>query len=220
MAIIEVWQQRHNNASSNETQHNKPAFDNLFGVLELAEAVFLELPPQQILVNVQRVCRRWQDIVTASLPIQQALFFRPIGMQGPIHFMKVSGEQYGGSWVSPQGSRCPFQIYEHPLVAPLLLHEQQPTRAMDRPEASWRRQLLTQPPVRAVTINVGSDNVTLYAGLEGVTMGNVWTATHLCTPGPLFISNWSSWKGYSNMWRKRSASSSLKALKAVKKPCN
>ncbi|KAM3414756.1 hypothetical protein BST61_g9909 [Cercospora zeina] len=129
--------------------HNKPAFDSLFDVLELAEAIFLELSPQELLVSVQRVCSKWRDVVTASIPIQQVLFFRPIGIQGPLHFVNVPGEQYGGNWISSQGSRCPFQMYEHPLVAPLLLHEQQPSRAIDRPEASWRRQLLTQPPIRS-----------------------------------------------------------------------
>lgn len=198
-------------------QHNNSACDALFGVLELAEAIFLELPPQQILANIQRVCSKWRDIVAASMPIQQALFFRPIGNQGPLQFVESPGEQYGGSWVSSLGSRCLFPIHEHVLVGPLLLLERKPGRAIDRPEASWRQQLLTQPPVRAVTVNVGSGNVKVDGGLAGVTMGNIWDATHLCPPGSLSIGNWSSWKGYSNEWRNKSASHALKALKSFKK---
>lgn len=217
MATIQVWQQRLDNAHANMMQHNNSAFDALFGVLELAEVIFLQLPPQQLLVSVQRVCRKWRDIVTASTPIQQALFFRPIRNLGPLHFVESPREHRGGSWVSSQASHCPFAIHEHLLVGPLLLLERQPSRAIARPEASWRRQLLTQPPVRAVTVNVGASKIKVDGGLQGVTMGNIWDATHLCPPGSLSISNWSLWSGYSNEWRNKSASDALRVLKAAKK---
>lgn len=49
-----------------------------FAIVELAERIFLELPPRDILVNIQRTSKQFQAVVEGSTPIQQALFFKPI----------------------------------------------------------------------------------------------------------------------------------------------
>lgn len=52
--------------------------DNVFGIAELAESIFLECRIQDLLTKCQRVSKQWQDIITTSERLQQALFFRPL----------------------------------------------------------------------------------------------------------------------------------------------
>lgn len=52
--------------------------DNVFGILELAEMIFLECRIQDLLTNCQRVRKSWRDIIASSNRLQQALFFEPL----------------------------------------------------------------------------------------------------------------------------------------------
>ncbi|KAK5693458.1 hypothetical protein LTR97_010027 [Elasticomyces elasticus] len=50
----------------------------VFGTNELAEMIFLGLPIRDVLTSTQRICREWKAVIEGSLPIQQALFRKPI----------------------------------------------------------------------------------------------------------------------------------------------
>lgn len=52
------------------------AANNVFGTFELLEAILLLLPPRDLLVSSQRVCKRWQAVISNSIYIQQKLFYR------------------------------------------------------------------------------------------------------------------------------------------------
>ena len=44
---------------------------------ELLELILLELPMKDLLLNAQRVCRRWKANIDGSIKLQRALFFTP-----------------------------------------------------------------------------------------------------------------------------------------------
>jgi hypothetical protein len=61
-----------------QADHTITAAHRVFAMPELAEMIFMELSFSDVLVNVQRVCREWKGVIGWSLPVQQALFMRPI----------------------------------------------------------------------------------------------------------------------------------------------
>ncbi|KAK4952002.1 hypothetical protein LTR10_009922 [Elasticomyces elasticus] len=67
-------------ASSTDDQDSQPtpAVGNVFATVELAELIFLDLSMRDVLCGVKGTCREWKAVVDSSLPIQQALFLRPI----------------------------------------------------------------------------------------------------------------------------------------------
>lgn len=91
------------------------AVTRVFGIAELAQAIFLELPPQEIMVNIQRVNRQFQEVVLGSKPIQQALFFEPLTTEG-LQYVKNLGENRGGSWREAGGKGCARKVYQHSLL--------------------------------------------------------------------------------------------------------
>ncbi|KAI5358887.1 hypothetical protein Slin14017_G111700 [Septoria linicola] len=194
------------------TESKRCACERLFGVFELAEAVFLELPPQQVLINVQRVNRAWQEVVNTSMPLQQALFFRPITSE-PLQFVQSFGENRGGSWRFRCEGDQAATVYEHPLLGQLVMDQLQPSSAVVRPEASWRKQLLTQPPVSFVTLITGDVRAAVKAKEVGVTMGSVHALVELIPTSSTAISDWSRWQSYLHQWRQYPAARALEMLK-------
>lgn len=196
----------------NDPQARASACERLFGVFELAEAIFLELSPQQLLVNVQRVNRAWQEVVNNSMPLQQALFFRPITSDA-LHFVKSFGENRGGSWRFQYEGGHAATVYEHPLLGQLLVDQRQPSSAIARPGASWRRQLLTQPPMSSVTLITGDTRALVKVEQVGVTMGLVYQLVEHSPTSSTAISDWSLWKSYLHEWRQDPAIRALEMLK-------
>ncbi|KAK4615428.1 hypothetical protein CLAFUW4_09933 [Fulvia fulva] len=98
----------------------KSAAERVFAIVELAEFILLESPPRAVLRN-QRVSKVWQATVLGSKALQQALFFEPV-----IAGFKETSIHY------------PYlrQITSSDVYS----NESDPS-------ASWRRQLLNQPPV-------------------------------------------------------------------------
>lgn len=125
-----------------------------FNLTELAEGIFLQLPPNQILTRVQRVCHHWKAVVEKSTPIQQALFFEPIPSE-PIHDTAMLNNQH---WATVASPTTPVKLVEHRLIGMRSTHSGVWPRAEDvaYPQASWRRQLLTQPPIASCLVH---DNI-------------------------------------------------------------
>lgn len=91
------------------------AVTRVFSIAELAQAIFLELPPQEIMVNIQRVNHQFQAVVLGSTPIQQALFFKPLATEG-LQFVKSLDENRGGSWREETGKGCARKVYQNSLL--------------------------------------------------------------------------------------------------------
>lgn len=132
------------------------ASQRVWALPELAELIFLELPPREILVNVQRTCRQWKAVVDGSTAAQQALFFKPISDQR-LHYEAWNDEEDAYPGLTTQetleGAR--------PVASPISftgrgcwcrLREIMSRPGMDHPNASWKRQLLTQPPLAGCSV--------------------------------------------------------------------
>lgn len=140
-----------------------PASQRTFGIAELLEAILVQLPPEDVLL-AQRVSKDWQATIKTSKELQEKLFFRPISSQ------IFDRSRYGdGKWrdietqeeVQPRWNPLLERLYDQLF---LRVHTPQiedlPTSAWQRPEASWRKMLRSQPPSRGVlVIRTNEDDV-------------------------------------------------------------
>lgn len=141
------------------------ACHKVFNIFELAEAIFLELSMRDVLVNVQRTSRSWHDLIQASLPLQQALFYTPISASR-LHFF-TSPDCHGKKrrrWAEISHALTEPILVEHPLLAydasarPFTNDYFDPDSPVNRAQASWRRQLVTQPPIAVAEFECGNGN--------------------------------------------------------------
>jgi hypothetical protein len=141
----------------------KMGCEHVFGIPELADAVFLELSFHDVLVNVQRTCRAWFATVQSSTALQQAMFFKPIE-NGVLQYHKdtdtrweptrasvVGAYSWTTSTTSQDGDAPRIYVYENPLISRAAHDLTRP--AAQLPTASWRRMLLTQPPVQKAELH-------------------------------------------------------------------
>lgn len=114
---------------------------------ELVEMILSELCMQDLLVNAQRTCKQWKSIIDESPKLQEALFFRPINskrlvLRTTLHNLRVERASLGPD---SDFKNLKSPVYEHPLVTQR--HRGHFLKITGGPDASWRRQLITQPPL-------------------------------------------------------------------------
>lgn len=108
---------------------------------EILELIFLQLDPQTLLIAAQQTCRAWRGVIHESPSLQRALFLIP--------------SDY------PEKIRNPLLVKRFPsffgktrsrsLLSSLdMITKPDKLEAYIRPEASWRRMLVQQPPVSVV----------------------------------------------------------------------
>lgn len=153
------------------------ARDQVFALPELLGCILLELPMRDLLLD-RRVCKTWQA-AARSKPIQRKLFFQPMaGDEVPLHLAWVGGDQDGDDFLvnemnsiwtrsNPDSvEQIPVPIYQNPVLAVLLTKMSRRTkkfgksrkllpRRWQRPDASWRRMLATQPSFAAEEFLIG-----------------------------------------------------------------
>lgn len=130
--------------------------------------ILLYLPMKDLLL-AQRVCRQWKLLIEGNTRLQQSLFFRPV-TSGFVEFLhqqdphtRCSGWGnliYVGRWVIRGASqryvrvcRNPLcEVYNRQLRAAVLgrIDTKKEGEAFIRREASWRRMLWAQPPLRYI----------------------------------------------------------------------
>lgn len=119
--------------------------------MELWESILSQVDLRTLLISATRVCRAWATLIRDSLGLQQLLFFAPdtrIPSNKKTHssllldsfpsvFFKHAkrGDDYNFTIAS-------WDFIKHP--------EKQ--LAYLRPEASWRRMLVQQPPIYRIAI--------------------------------------------------------------------
>ncbi|KAI7213718.1 hypothetical protein KC333_g6427 [Hortaea werneckii] len=129
---------------------------------ELLENILYFLPMKDLLF-AQRVCMKWRELIQRSIPLQEALFFRPkelnvfwkVVEEADMlpKAVKISREQYmQGSpgevfqTAIPNEMLCDtdltFELFHWPSRSTYLL----PQPSSTHPEASWRRMLFAQAP--------------------------------------------------------------------------
>lgn len=169
----------------------------MFAIVELAELIFLHLPMYHILQNVQRTSRRWKATVEGSTPLQRSLFLKPVTKQALGHRPGLSILHIGmdvattGEWIllnpfaahrcsracAHHRSRASNRLeIGHDILTPLgklyAHHSKRWDAPLLRSEASWRCQLLTQPPIHQVTFNGmhGEKVITARPDAAGITL--------------------------------------------------
>ncbi|KAF4307396.1 putative f-box domain protein [Botryosphaeria dothidea] len=137
----------------------------VLGIYELVELVFLHLPMRDLL-RIQQVCRAWQSTIQNSPTIQQSLFFAPKRRKHPIYPEKETWEvnallaEEFPPWfqIGYIKSRWDWPMARSFTGLPWTKDEKK-IQAFMRPEASWRRMLVTQPPIRDVQIIIKCDHI-------------------------------------------------------------
>ncbi|KAG4441035.1 hypothetical protein IFR05_003490 [Cadophora sp. M221] len=155
--------------SANQT---RTAAQQVFATPELLENILSQLPFYDLLVHAQRVNRTFHGVISSSPSIQKALFFLPAPDQvapKPCPFLRASdstryvdrriqdwdqvhrdlrkqGQRpHRGEWLDDSGLR-PYSR----TAASSARKE-----AVARKDASWRRMLLIQPPIKEVHVDSG-----------------------------------------------------------------
>ncbi|GME22633.1 f-box domain protein [Neofusicoccum parvum] len=177
--------------------------DQVFRTPELLELILLHLPMRDLLL-AQRVCQTFRTLVRTSPTLQQALFFKPLPAT-------ALPQPSSPSYLRSHPSRKPTaESWErNPLLIPDFwpwfdrddpTNKYSPTlrdpdtlktlplaterRVWLRPEASWRRMLVVQPPVGQLEMmrmfhGMSCDDLadgTLCLG-QGLTMGVLYDIT-------------------------------------------
>ncbi|KAF4213131.1 hypothetical protein CNMCM8980_007389 [Aspergillus fumigatiaffinis] len=124
--------------------------DAAFGIPEILEMILLNLD-MRTLLYIQRTCHSWLSMIRGSSPIQKALYFTPIEttpdqskVQNPL-----LREAFPALFklTDPDNPEDDYEYDEPTLAAFDMMKTPTKLAAYLRPEASWRRMLLQQPPM-------------------------------------------------------------------------
>ncbi|KAK3690775.1 hypothetical protein LTR37_018997 [Vermiconidia calcicola] len=143
--------------------------DAAFLTTELVENVLSFLPMRDLLLD-QRVCRKWANTITGSKQLQQALYFAPAKPQISWRYDHVECTLSRMSPAAPAKRGPKVHVYNSAHLNPLLFRsDEDPCGILIRaavnglevfkflrrpstkyPEASWKKMLLAQPPLKSV----------------------------------------------------------------------
>lgn len=145
----------------------EPASSKVFAIPELLEKILMDLGIRELLVNAQRVDKTWHATIKGSKKLQQALFLEPIPLE-TIHGTRRWSvkESEGTLYLSTNALESGIDVLKKNMLKASIVvnpltwymphnvdcYEPLPTRQIAKcaPNASWRRMLLTQPPVKFI----------------------------------------------------------------------
>lgn len=140
--------------------------EQVLGTTELLENVLVFLP-MRTLLHAQRVCHTWQDVITQSLTLQQALFFRARESKKNENDEDAANEIEMNpllEWLFPtsirlEDSRWRFQFmspsYEMNDFETIWWNDDDYTMfSVLRATASWRKMLPVQPPPKSLNLEI------------------------------------------------------------------
>ncbi|EME39573.1 hypothetical protein DOTSEDRAFT_75287 [Dothistroma septosporum NZE10] len=159
--------------------------------------IFVHLPMRDILVNIQRTCRLWRNVVRDTDKVQKALFLKPISQKGLIYMSEAEAKK-GAGWLGRVGKSA--EIFEHPLATrgDTALRKYYIANIGGRAEASWRRMLISQPPMKAVIASqwVNGEQIEKFivAKSVGITLGEVVEAFHERNVFYVTFQGYQAWK--------------------------
>ncbi|KAJ5827729.1 hypothetical protein N7447_004492 [Penicillium robsamsonii] len=163
------------------TSLQTPTQSRALSIPEIFELILLNLDIRTLLTKATRICHTWSHFINSSPRIQWTLFFRPLDnalnkpkIQNPLlaetfpSIFHQSGSSNGGSTKyndtdvdtanEDTTSNLTFTTFD-------MVRNPHKWDAYIRPEASWRRMLVQQPPVYTVSLlrsNVGHGGQYLY----------------------------------------------------------
>ncbi|KAK4227264.1 hypothetical protein QBC38DRAFT_478060 [Podospora fimiseda] len=184
----------------------------LFSTIELLENILLQLDMRTLLTVAQRVHTHWRKVINTSPALQQHLFFRPINtpcgsvprvIQNPL--MASEFYPFFRTW-APKENQTIWQhrdrilplayqptaeidsgiLWGHLPGFTMMANNKRIHNAYTRPEASWRRMLVSQPPPRRIgrVKEWGRDEVfrnwdrKVVEVEDGLTMGDLYDVVH------------------------------------------
>lgn len=117
---------------------------------DILELIFARLDLRTLLTSAQRTCRVWSDLIQSSPAIQKVLFFKPV----PTHPSREKILNPLLAEVFPSIFQQHEAIRQHPdqpftkftFTSFDMVKRHRKWRLYLRPEASWRRMLVQQPP--------------------------------------------------------------------------
>lgn len=129
------------------------AKDRVLSMLELLEAILLEVDLLTLLVSGQRVCQKWHALIHTSPSLQQALYFKPC--------TETANNQPMSSYTKshpllirnfPNLLQQTWYLPEYALALDLARLPTNKKESFLRKGASWRRMLLSQPPMNVLRL--------------------------------------------------------------------
>ncbi|KAH7360829.1 hypothetical protein BKA65DRAFT_547540 [Rhexocercosporidium sp. MPI-PUGE-AT-0058] len=156
------------------SKQTRTAAQQVLSTPELLENILRHLPFHDLLVHAQRVNRTFNDVISSSLPIQKSLFFLPAPDQvepQPCPFLRASSntrfvDRRVQDWDQvqresrKQGHKRPHhrgEWLDDSGIMPYSRNAASSARkeAVAREDASWRRMLIIQPPIKEVHVDSG-----------------------------------------------------------------
>lgn len=140
------------------------ACERFFVVGELV-SLFLHQADTLSLLNCQRVCRLWKEIIAQSQTLQEFLFLAPLkqptGVQQAVNLNPVLEACFNplfafrtplafasGNKIGLQTAMCNYDdLANLPWARDGTTHDAPTRKAYSRREASWRKMLISQPPI-------------------------------------------------------------------------
>ncbi|PWY91897.1 hypothetical protein BO94DRAFT_461505 [Aspergillus sclerotioniger CBS 115572] len=116
---------------------------------ELLEMILLQLDLRTLVASAQRVCRAWNGLIQGSSSLQEALFLKPIKKhknnltENTIN--PLLAEAFPAIFLQNE-ALFPRNKNEFTLADLDMIRNPEKKAAYLRPEASWRRMLIQQPP--------------------------------------------------------------------------
>nr|XP_056567974.1 uncharacterized protein N7489_003801 [Penicillium chrysogenum]KAJ5243705.1 hypothetical protein N7489_003801 [Penicillium chrysogenum]KAJ5275696.1 hypothetical protein N7505_004241 [Penicillium chrysogenum]KAJ5286163.1 hypothetical protein N7524_001469 [Penicillium chrysogenum]KAJ6140780.1 hypothetical protein N7497_011673 [Penicillium chrysogenum] len=154
-----------------------PAQSHALSIPEIFELILLNLDIRTLLTKASRICHSWSHFINSSPRIQWALFFRPLdhALNKPKTQNPLLAETFPSIFDQFEctGKRNDLDTdttNEKPtsnvtLTTFDMIKNPHKWDAYIRPEASWRRMLVQQPPVYTLSLlrsNVGHGGQHLY----------------------------------------------------------
>ncbi|ORY68521.1 uncharacterized protein BCR38DRAFT_406442 [Pseudomassariella vexata] len=132
--------------------------ETVLAITELLEAFLLQLDIKTLLF-AQSVCKRWQAVIQNSPSLQRALFFKTDQTSPFAHnelLQKKFPRWFEHLALGPESEPGFTSITRNP-VADTVLFPSMPwifsnLEAYQRPEASWKRMLIHQPPIKGIGV--------------------------------------------------------------------
>lgn len=124
------------------------ARDKVLSISETFEVILLHLDTGTLLTKAQLICRTWTTFIQDSPAIQWALFFKPVKTSMRTHQNPLLAEMFPSVFSRENGEsngNLTFTTF-------VMIRNPHKMEAWIRPEASWRKMLVQQPPLYKLSL--------------------------------------------------------------------
>lgn len=117
---------------------------------ELLEMILVQMDMRSLLTSAQRVCLHWASLINSSPSIQKALFFTPIKESEWGADEKTPNPLLAETFPSIFPARGRTDRFRFDFSDMAITKDASTMARFVRKEASWRRMLVQQPPIRTI----------------------------------------------------------------------